>query len=85
MSDRDQTTDFQRGAAAMRDSVEAMLRVHSKDMKRTAEAARIAQKASAFAADALMLRENLNEPMPTGPLKRFTEELQDLIEACNGR
>jgi hypothetical protein len=48
-------------------------------------AARIAQKASAWAADSLMLRESWNKPMRAKPLKRFTEEMRDLIEACNGR
>ena len=48
-------------------------------------AARIAQKASAWAADSLMLRESWNKPMRAEPLKRFTEEMRDLIDACNGR
>lgn len=48
-------TDFQRGAAAMRDSVEAMLRVHSEDMKRTAEAARKVVEIGAYEASARLL------------------------------
>lgn len=50
-----QTTDFQRGAVAMRDAVEAMLRAHSKDMEGTAEASRKVVEIGAYQAASRLL------------------------------
>lgn len=55
MTDVPKTTDFQRGAEAMRDAIEAMLRTHSQEMQATSMDARKVVEIGAYQAASRLL------------------------------